>query len=97
MAIMLRHALALVLALWATLFASGCAYRPGSLLTTPAPSAATTAHTVECLDLSVTLAADVQLPASSTRLHYRFGNRCAAPVTLDLGAAAGARGPLEAS
>ncbi|NOU33030.1 MAG: hypothetical protein HOO96_34440 [Polyangiaceae bacterium] len=35
----------------------------------------------------MTLAADVQLPASSARLHYRFGNRCAAPVTLDLGAA----------
>lgn len=82
-----RVALAFSLLLWACLISTGCAYQPGSLLAAPADPSTTVAQTLDCLDLSVTLAADEHLPGSSALVDYRFGNRCKAPVTIDLAAA----------
>lgn len=69
------------------LLSAGCAYQPGALLVAPADPSTTVARTLDCLDLSVTLAADEHLPASSALVDYRFGNRCKAPLTIDLAAA----------
>jgi hypothetical protein len=79
--------LALASSLLLALLSAGCAYQPGALLTAPADPFTTVARTLDCLDLSVTLAADEHLPASSALVDYRFGNRCKAPVTIDLAAA----------
>ncbi len=79
--------LALASSLLLALVSAGCAYQPGSLLAAPSDPSTTVARTLDCLDLSVTLAADEHLPPSSALLDYRFGNRCPAPVSIDLGAA----------
>jgi hypothetical protein len=74
----LRHCLVGALTL------GGCAYQPDSFSHSPPPYDGVYV-TVRCLDLAIRQRAD---PApTSNVVEYRFGNRCDAPVILDLAAA----------
>ncbi|MBS2020341.1 MAG: hypothetical protein JST00_46215 [Deltaproteobacteria bacterium] len=64
-------------------FATGCSYRPGSLLRTP-DSPTRAARQRGCVDIAVTLADDARVDKPSALLVYSFGNRCSHPELLDL-------------